>query len=314
MTEYIIETKDLTKRFEKDVAVNSVNMKIERGQIYGLLGRNGAGKTTTMCMLLNLSKPSSGEINLFGEDYRKHPKENYSKIGSIIETPGFYENLNAVENLKIIAKLRGNYNRKTIDEVLNLVCLYDAKYKKFKDFSLGMKQRLGIAAAIMHSPELLILDEPINGLDPVGIKEIRALLKTLAHDYGTTILISSHILSEIEHIADVIGVMDHGNLIEELSKEELENRLNKHADFKVSDIQLASEILKQSGFRENIDFIVKKTPENNTSIRLFNHLDLRDEINEKFVKSGIKVSELMLCEENLEEFFTRLIGNDVRFS
>ena len=290
MTEYIIETKDLTKRFGKDVAVNSVNMKIERGQIYGLLGRNGAGKTTTMCMLLNLSKPSSGEINLFGEDYRKHPKENYSKIGSIIETPGFYENLNAVENLKIIAKLRGNYNRKTIDEVLNLVCLYDAKYKK------------------------LILDEPINGLDPVGIKEIRALLKTLAHDYGTTILISSHILSEIEHIADVIGVMDHGNLIEELSKEELENRLNKHADFKVSDIQLASEILKQSGFRENIDFIVKKTPENNTSIRLFNHLDLRDEINEKFVKSGIKVSELMLCEENLEEFFTRLIGNDVRFS
>lgn len=177
-----------------------------------------------------------------------------------------------------------------------------------------MKQRLGIAAAIMHSPELLILDEPINGLDPVGIKEIRALLKTLAHDYGTTILISSHILSEIEHIADVIGVMDHGNLIEELSKEELENRLNKHADFKVSDIQLASEILKQLGFRENIDFIVKKTPENNTSIRLFNHLDLRDEINEKFVKSGIKVSELMLCEENLEEFFTRLIGNDVRFS
>ena len=187
---------------------------------------------------------------------------------------------------------------KTID--LNI------KSKNFYDYLL--------ACTIMHSPELLILDEPINGLDPVGIKEIRALLKTLAHDYGTTILISSHILSEIEHIADVIGVMDHGNLIEELSKEELENRLNKHADFKVSDIQLASEILKQSGFRENIDFIVKKTPENNTSIRLFNHLDLRDEINEKFVKSGIKVSELMLCEENLEEFFTRLIGNDVRFS
>ena len=135
MTEYIIETKDLTKRFEKDFAVNSVNMKIERGQIYGLLGRNGAGKTTTMCMLLNLSKPSSGEIKLFGKDYKKHPKENYSKIGSIIETPGFYENLNAVENLKIIAKLRGNYNRKTIDELLNLVCLYDAKYKKFKDFT-----------------------------------------------------------------------------------------------------------------------------------------------------------------------------------
>ena len=305
MTEYIIETKNLTKRFGKDIAVNSINMKIERGKIYGLLGRNGAGKTTTMCMLLNLSEPTSGEIKLFGED---------SKTGSIIETPGFYENLNAVENLKIIAKLRGNYNRKTIDEVLNLVCLYDAKYKKFKDFSLGMKQRLGIAAAIMHSPDLLILDEPINGLDPVGIKEIRSLLKTLANDYGTTILISSHILSEIEHIADVIGVMDHGNLIEELSKEELENRLNKYVDFEVSDIQLASEILKQTGFRENIDFAVTKTPENTLLIRLINHLDSRDEINEEFVKSGIKVSKLILCEENLEEFFTRLIGNDVRFS
>ena len=314
MTEYIIETKNLTKRFGKDIAVNSINMKIERGKIYGLLGRNGAGKTTTMCMLLNLSEPTSGEIKLFGEDYKKHQKENYSKTGSIIETPGFYENLNAAENLKIIAKLRGNYNRKTIDEVLNLVCLYDAKYKKFKDFSLGMKQRLGIAAAIMHSPDLLILDEPINGLDPVGIKEIRSLLKTLANDYGTTILISSHILSEIEHIADVIGVMDHGNLIEELSKKELENRLNKYVDFEVSDIQLASEILKQTGFRENIDFAVTKTPETTLLSRLISHLDARDEINEKFVKSGIKVSKLILCEENLEEFFTRLIGNDVRFS
>ncbi|WP_299525683.1 ABC transporter ATP-binding protein [uncultured Methanobrevibacter sp.] len=314
MIEYAIETENLTKKFGKDVAVNSINMNIEKGKIYGLLGRNGAGKTTTMCMLLNLSKPTSGKINLFGEPYLKHPQKTYSKIGSIIETPGFYENLNAYENLKIISKLRGNYNKKTIDEALNLVCLYDAKYKKFKDFSLGMKQRLGIAAAIMHNPDLLILDEPINGLDPVGIKEIRELLKTLAHDYGITILISSHILSEIEHIADIIGVMDHGNLIEELSKEELENKLNKYVDFEVSNIREASEILKKSGFKENMDFIIKKTPENELLLRLINHLNLRDEINEIFVKSGIKVSKLILCEESLEEFFTRLIGDEIRFS
>lgn len=314
MTEYIIETKNLTKHFGKDVAVNSINMKIERGKIYGLLGRNGAGKTTTMCMLLNLSKPTSGEINLFGETYLKHPKKTYSKIGSIIETPGFYENLNAYENLKIVSKLRGNYNKKSIDDVLNLVCLHDSKYKKFKDYSLGMKQRLGIAAAIIHNPDILILDEPINGLDPMGIKEMRLLLKTLSHDYGITILISSHILSEIEHIADVIGVMDHGNLIEELSKEELENRLNKYVDFEVSDIQQASKILKEIGFRENIDFIIKKTSEDELLLRLINNLDLRDKINEKFVNSNIKVSKLILCEENLEDFFTRIIGNDVHFS
>ena len=164
-----------------------------------------------------------------------------------------------------------------------------------------MKQRLGIAAAIMHSPDLLILDEPINGLDPVGIKEIRSLLKTLANDYGTTILISSHILSEIEHIADVIGVMDHGNLIEELSKKELENRLNKYVDFEVSDIQLASEILKQTGFRENIDFAVTKTPENTLLIRLISHLMMQEmKLMKSFVKSGIKVSKLILCEENLK--------------
>lgn len=314
MTEYIIETKNLTKHFGKDVAVNSINMKIERGKIYGLLGRNGAGKTTTMCMLLNLSKPTSGEINLFGETYLKHPKKTYSKIGSIIETPGFYENLNAYENLKIVSKLRGNYNKKSIDDALNLVCLHDSKYKKFKDYSLGMKQRLGIAAAIIHNPDILILDEPINGLDPMGIKEMRLLLKTLSHDYGITILISSHILSEIEHIADVIGVMDHGNLIEELSKEELENRLNKYVDFEVSDIQQASKILKEIGFRENIDFIIKKTSEDELLLRLINNLDLRDKINEKFVNSNIKVSKLILCEENLEDFFTRIIGNDVHFS
>lgn len=314
MTEYIIETKNLTKHFGKDVAVNSINMKIERGKIYGLLGRNGAGKTTTMCMLLNLSKPTSGEINLFGETYLKHPKKTYSKIGSIIETPGFYENLNAYENLKIVSKLRGNYNKKSIDDVLNLVCLHDSKYKKFKDYSLGMKQRLGIAAAIIHNPDILILDEPINGLDPMGIKEMRLLLKTLSHDYGITILISSHILSEIEHIADVIGVMDHGNLIEELSKEELENRLNKYVDFEVSDIQQASKVLKEIGFRENIDFIIKKTSEDELLLRLINNLDLRDKINEKFVNSNIKVSKLILCEENLEDFFTRIIGNDVHFS
>lgn len=305
MVDYIIKTNNLSKIYFKNKVVNSVNMHVERGKIYGLLGKNGAGKTTTMCMLLNLTYPSEGEIFLFGKNPKKHSNEIYPKIGSIIETPGFYENLTAYENLEIIAKLRGDYNPFNISSVLEMVNLSQAKSKKFKDFSLGMKQRLGIAAAIMHSPELLILDEPINGLDPFGIKEIRALLKRLSHEFGITILISSHILSEIEKLADVIGFMDNGVLIEEMSRDELFNRLDKFVEFEVSDIDLAVNIFKELELRENIDFTV-----NGNIIRLYSHLNMRDKFNAIFVKAGIDVKKVNLCEENLEEFFTRFVSNN----
>ncbi len=305
MVDYVIKTNNLSKIYFKNKVVNSVNMHVERGKIYGLLGKNGAGKTTTMCMLLNLTYPSEGEIFLFGKNPKKYSNEIYPKIGSIIETPGFYENLTAYENLEIIAKLRGDYNPFNISSVLEMVNLSQAKSKKFKDFSLGMKQRLGIAAAIMHSPELLILDEPINGLDPFGIKEIRALLKRLSHEFGITILISSHILSEIENLADVIGFMDNGVLIEEMSRDELFNRLDKFVEFEVSDIDLAVNIFKELELRENIDFTV-----NGNIIRLYSHLNMRDKFNAIFVKAGIDVKKVNLCEENLEEFFTRFVSNN----
>lgn len=305
MVDYVIKTNNLSKIYSKNKVVNSVNMHVERGKIYGLLGKNGAGKTTTMCMLLNLIYPSEGEIFLFGKNPKKHSKEIYPKIGSIIETPGFYENLTAYENLEIIAKLRGDYNSFNINSVLEMVNLNQEKSKKFKDFSLGMKQRLGIAAAIMHSPELLILDEPINGLDPFGIKEIRALLKRLSHEFGITILISSHILSEIENLADVIGFMDNGVLIEEMSRKDLFNRLDKYVEFEVSDIDLAANIFKELELRENNDFTV-----NGNIICLYTHLDMRDKFNAIFVKSGIDVKKVNLCEENLEEFFTRFVSNN----
>ena len=304
MVDYVIETNQLSKIYSKNKVVNSVNMHVEKGKIYGLLGKNGAGKTTTMCMLLNLTYPSSGEIFLFGKNPKKHSNV-YSSIGSIIETPGFYENLTAYENLKIIAKIRGDFDPYNINSVLHMVNLDKDKSKKFKDFSLGMKQRLGIAAAIMHSPELLILDEPINGLDPFGIKEIRTLLKRLSHEFGITILISSHILSEIENIADVIGFMDGGVLIDEISKEELYNRLNKFVEFEVSDIQLALCVFKELELKQNEDFIV-----NGNTIRLYTHLEMRDKFNALFVKAGIDVKKVNLCEENLEEFFTRFVSNN----
>ena len=305
MVDYVIETNNLSKIYYKNKVVNSVDMHVEKGKIYGLLGKNGAGKTTTMCMLLNLTYPSEGDIFLFGKNVNNHSNEIYSNIGSIIETPGFYENLTAFENLKIISKIRGDFNPHNINSVLQMVNLDNDKSKKFKDFSLGMKQRLGIAAAIMHSPELLILDEPINGLDPFGIKEIRTLLKRLSHEFGITILISSHILSEIENIADVIGFMDNGILIEEISKEELYTRLDKFVEFEVSDIDLAVDIFKKLDLKENNDYAVK-----GDVLCLYTHLNLRDKFNALFVKAGIDVKKVNLCEENLEDFFTRFVSNN----
>ncbi|WP_405272338.1 ABC transporter ATP-binding protein [Methanobrevibacter sp.] len=305
MVDYVIETNNLSKIYYKNKVVNSVDMHVEKGKIYGLLGKNGAGKTTTMCMLLNLTYPSEGDILLFGKNVNNHSNEIYSNIGSIIETPGFYENLTAFENLKIISKIRGDFNSNNINSVLQMVNLDNDKSKKFKDFSLGMKQRLGIAAAIMHSPELLILDEPINGLDPFGIKEIRTLLKRLSHEFGITILISSHILSEIENIADVIGFMDNGILIEEISKEELYARLDKFVEFEVSNIDLAIDIFKKLELKENKDYAVK-----GDMLCLYTHLNLRDKFNALFVKAGIDVKKVNLREENLEDFFTRFVSNN----
>ena len=307
MSEYIIETKNLTKKFGKNLAVDSINMKIEKGKIYGLLGKNGAGKTTTMCMLLNLSNSNSGEIFLFGKNVKKSSNKIYSRIGSIIETPGFYENLTGEENLKAFSKLRGNYNKNSIINALKIVSLYEEKNKRFKHYSLGMKQRLGIAAALIHNPDILILDEPVNGLDPIGILEIRNLLRSLIDDYNLTILISSHILSEIEQIADVIAIMDNGKLIEEVNKKELHLKIGKYVDFEVSNLAIAKKILEEEGLRENRDF---KSIQDENSIYLLNNFELRSDINSLFVKNGLKVNKINLIEENLEEYFINLVGEN----
>lgn len=306
MTEYVIETENLTKKYKDKTVVNNINMKVEKGKIYGLLGKNGAGKTTTMRMLLNMATKTSGKIMLFGN---VPDNSTYRKVGSIIETPGFYENLTAEENLKIISKIRGNYSKENIDEILTSVSL-DDNNKKYRDFSLGMKQRLGIAAAIMHNPELLILDEPINGLDPIGIKKIRHLLKRLSRENATTILISSHILSEIENLADIIGVMDNGQLITELTKDELNSQLNKSVIFEVSDPNKSEMILESIGLHKGRDYKTKKPD----TIYLYSNLDLRDRINEIFVKNGIKVKGIIPCEENLEEYFTRIINPETELA
>lgn len=297
----IIETENLTKQYGVNTVVDKINLHVPQGKIYGLLGRNGAGKTTAMKMMLQLVHPTEGTLRLFGTDYKEYSHDLYGKIGSIIETPGFYNNLTGHENLNILARLRGKLSKNSVEEALRVVGLHKETGKAFGDYSLGMKQRLGIAAAIMHEPELLILDEPINGLDPIGISEIRSFLCDLSNSKGTTILISSHVLSEIEQIADVIGVMHRGRLIEEINMAELHKENGRYIEFNLSDGKTAAKIL------ENQYHITDYHISGNT-IKIYDLRYNSGEINKTFVENGLLVTKINMDEENLENYFSRLIG------
>lgn len=299
--EYVIETKNLTKKNGNSTVVDNINLHVPKGKIYGLLGRNGAGKTTTMKMMLKLIKITKGNINLFGDDFRNN--NLYKKIGSIIETPGFYQNLTARDNLNILAKLHGNISKKEIQEALEIVGLHKEEKKTFSNFSLGMKQRLGIAAAIMHNPELLILDEPINGLDPIGISEIRSFLLRLSHEKCVTIFISSHVLSEIEQIADVIGVMNNGKLVEEVNILELQDKLKHYIEITVSDTKLAEKVLKDNFSIKNYSII-------DNTIYLYDNYKSISDINKSLVQNNISVTKLNPCKETLDDYFENLIGGE----
>ncbi|MFC9540348.1 ATP-binding cassette domain-containing protein [Lysinibacillus sp. NPDC056959] len=232
--EYIVQTENLSKSFGKEQAVSNINLKIRKGEIYGFLGPNGAGKTTTIRMLLGLMKPSSGTIKMFQKDLTKERINILSKAGSLVENPSYYPHLTAYENLEALRKILG-VPKSRIDEVLEIVRLKDAANKKVKGFSLGMKQRLGIAASLLHNPELLILDEPTNGLDPSGIIEIRNLIKRLPSEYGMTIIISSHLLSEIDQMATQVGIVTKGKMIFQDSIEAMRRFAQPKVVIKVSD-------------------------------------------------------------------------------
>ena len=304
MSKYVIETKNLTKQYGTQKSVADLNIHVRQGRIYGLLGRNGAGKTTTMKMLLGLTQPTSGEVAIWGKPLRTNEKKLLPRIGSLIESPGFYPNLTATENLRIFATLRGVPNRNAIKNALDLVGLPHKDKKLFSQYSLGMKQRLAIALAIMHDPELLILDEPINGLDPIGIAEVRSFIRDLCTERGKTILISSHILSEIALLADDIGIIDHGALLEEESLAELEAKSSRHIRFTVSSTTQAARILERN-FHET-QFIIQ----DDYKMRLHN-LDISvGEIVTAFVENGLTVSEAYVCEESLEDYFKRVTGGE----
>ncbi|MED4754980.1 ABC transporter ATP-binding protein [Brevibacillus choshinensis] len=298
----IIKTTQLTKKYGDQTAVDNLNMTIKQGQIYGFLGQNGAGKTTTIRMLLGLIKPTHGSIEMFGEHLYAKQRDILRRVGSIVEFSGFYENLTARENLLINARLMGVHTKNAIEEALEIVGLQDEPSKMVGKFSLGMKQRLGIARAILHHPELLILDEPTNGLDPIGIKEIRNLIKALAEERKITILVSSHILSEVEQLADHIGIIHLGKLLEEVSFAELRQRNRKFLEFQVAHDSRAAILLEQ-----HFD-ITDYEVHDGGIIRVYSHIGQQGKINKMLVDHQIEVTRIALSEDRLEDYFIQMIG------
>ncbi len=304
MNNFVIETKQLIKVYGEQDVVKAVNIHVKKGRIYGLLGRNGAGKTTIMKMILGLTPITSGKVVVFGQDIKGREKQVFPRIGAIIETPGFYPNLTGTENLEIFAKLRGTVGPNAVKNALEVVGLPYKDKKLFSKYSLGMKQRLGIANAILHDPELLILDEPTNGLDPIGIAEVRNFIKELSVERGKTILISSHILSEIALLADDIGIIDHGLLLEENSMKELKKKNRKYILLQVSDVSKAALIL------EHQFHLVDYSVHDDQTLRIYDTCLDMAEINKALIVQDIAVISSQVCNDTLEDYFKKITGGE----
>lgn len=302
MKEVILKTYNITKKYGNQVAVNNVNMTIKKGEIYGFIGQNGAGKTTLIRLITGLIHKTGGEIELLGATGENELNKSRTMVGSLIETPSFYTNMTARENLEVSRLVRNIPGKKCIDEVLELVGLKDVEKKKVKNFSLGMRQRLGIANALMGNPKLLILDEPINGLDPMGIVEIRELLKKINKEKDMTILISSHILSELSELATTYGIISNGKLIEEITAEELAEKCRQYIDLKVDDTSRAVTLLERELGISDYEVLEDK------KIKVFSNLDNVGEVNSILSKSGVIVQSISIKGENLEEYFMNKIG------
>lgn len=302
MGEVILKTHNISKKYGNQFAVNNVNMTIKKGQIYGFIGQNGAGKTTLIRLITGLAHKTSGELELFNLSSESDLNKARTIIGSLIETPAFYGNMTARENLEVSRLVRNIAGKECIDEVLELVGLKDTGKKKVKNFSLGMRQRLGIANALLGNPRLLILDEPINGLDPMGIVEIRELLKKINKDKEVTILISSHILGELSELATNYGIIREGKLIEEISAKELKEKCRQYIALKVDYADRAVTILENELNISNYEVV------ENNNIKIYSNLDDIGTINSTLSKKGVIIEGITLKGENLEEYFMNIVG------
>lgn len=300
MNEYLLSTYNLTKQFGHKKAVDQVSIHIKRGAIYGFIGRNGAGKTTFLKMISGLAQPTSGEIEMFG--YRgKELKNVRSRVSCLIESPGLYGNMSAYDNLLVKCKLFGISGKTYIPEILRTVGLSDTGKKKVKHFSLGMKQRLGIGLALIGEPDLLVLDEPINGLDPQGIAEVRDTIIQLQEERNMTILISSHILEELSKIATHYGIIHNGSLLQELTREELWKRCSERIEIILDDPQKAIPVLDKMGF-VNYQAVDKER------IYIYERLSESAAVNMELAKAGISVKGIGITSEELESYFLNLTG------
>lgn len=303
LNEPILKLSKLSKQYHDQWAVKDLTLTVHRGEIYGFLGRNGAGKTTTIRMIVDLIKPTQGDIQLFGLPKAKFGKDLFRRIGATIEYPGFYPNLTAKENLYYNAKMFG-IKETRINEVLNFMGLREAANRVVKGFSLGMKQRLGLARALLHNPDFIILDEPTNGLDPAGIKEIRETIKRLNQEQNKTILISSHILPEVEQMATRVGIIHKGTLADEISLEEIHTKGKRYLELKVNDPQTAIQLLKNRLEMQKVDLL------NNGFIQASGQLNRPERVNRVLIESGIEVSHITLHQETLEDRFMRITGGE----
>ena len=302
MKKVVLKTYNITKKYGEQLAVDNVNMTIKKGDIYGFIGQNGAGKTTLIRLITGLIHKSGGEIELLGANEENELNKARTMVGSLIESPSFYTNMTARENLEVSRLVRNIPGKKCIDEVLELVGLKDVEKKKVKNFSLGMRQRLGIANALMGNPKLLILDEPINGLDPMGIVEIRELLKKINKEKDMTILISSHILSELSELATTYGIISNGKLIEEITAKQLSKKCRQYIDLKVDNTARAVILLERELGISDYEVL------EDSNIKVFSNLDNVGEVNSLLSRSGSIVESISVKGENLEEYFMNKVG------
>ena len=306
---YILQTNHLTKIIGEKELVKDVNIHIKKGEIYGFLGPNGAGKTTVMKMITNLWKPTDGKIEIFGETLTPQSYEVLKRMGSIIEFPTFYDHMTGYKNLKLHSEYMGYYHHGSIENALDMLDLTNAAGKPVKNYSLGMKERLGIARAILCKPELLILDEPTNGLDPAGMKQIRNLLKMLCTEYGITIMISTHILSEIESIANTIGVINHGRMMKEISMKEIEQMSLAYIELSVPDRERAAYVLSEKLGLTNF----RIAPDG--QIRIYDYRVSTQELSKVLTQNDVPVIALGKKSETLEDYFLKItaeVKNDVK--
>jgi ABC-2 type transport system ATP-binding protein len=298
--EYVVEARGLRKAYGETVAVHQVDLLVERGRVYGALGPNGSGKSTTVRMLLGLAKPDAGEVKLFGEPLRgPHGTSLLRRVGAVVETPAFVPYLSGRDNLRLLALYTPGPSAATIESTLERVHLREAAHRRFKNYSLGMKQRLGIAAAILNDPELIILDEPTNGLDPQGTREIRALIPELAAE-GRTIVLCSHLLHEVEQVCDAVTIFQRGRVVAQGPTKELIGQKSK-LELRLPDMEAAEKVLRTSPWAANLQ-------RQNGAFFIDAAGELGSEVNKYLVERGQYASVIQPTRETLEEVFFELTG------